>query len=150
VTKVVVFLCEGTGIGRDGAAEMLRTILIGLLALASIAALAATPISAGFAVKAFSCDFGPSPDWLATIVNIRHLVSFGVLAALAFIVFRDQPLWVPILFMVAVTVGVEIEEGILASGHCRARDLIPDALAIALGWTLARFIPRRWQRVSNT
>jgi len=80
---------------------------------------------------------------VATIINIRHLLSFGVLAALAFVVFRDQPMWVPILFMVAVTVGVEVEEGILASGHCRARDLIPDALAIVIGWTLARVVTRR-------
>jgi glycopeptide antibiotics resistance protein len=120
------------------------------VALVTVAALAAAPVSAGFTLKALSCDFGPSPDWLATIVNVRHLVSFGVLATLAFIVFRDQPVWVPILFMVAVTVGVEIEQGIFASGHCRARDLIPDALAIVIGWALAKVTPRRWLGSSNT
>jgi hypothetical protein len=113
-----------------------------LLALATIAALAATPIGAGFAFKIFACDFGPSPDWVATIVNVRHLVSFGVLAALAFLAFRKLPIWVPIGFMIVVTGAVEIEEALFASGHCRIRDMIPDAIAIGIGWVLASVVVR--------
>jgi len=109
-------------------------LLVVLLSVATIASLVATPLAAGWALKPFNCDVGGSPDWLATVINIRHLVSFGVLATLAFLVFRHQPIWVPILFMIAVTGSVEAEEGIFAYGHCRLRDMIPNVLAIGAGW----------------
>lgn len=125
-----------------------RTILLVLLTLGTLAALAATPVGAGFAFKPFACDFGSSPDWVATIVNVRHLLSFGVLAVLAFLVFRGQPIWAPIVFMLVVTGVVEIEEGLFASGHCRMRDMIPDVLAIGIGWIAARFVPSRWLKAA--
>jgi hypothetical protein len=121
----------------------MRVVVPIVLAVATMAALLTTPIAAEFGLRPFACDLGPSPDWLVTILNVRHLVSFGILSCLAFIAFRDQPLWVPLLFAVAVTGLVEIEEGIFRSGHCRARDMIPDLIAIALGWAGAAMIMRR-------
>src|SRR4051794_30175678 len=121
----------------------MRVVAAMLLAALTTAALLATPIAAGFALRPFACDLGPSPDWLATILNVKHLVSFGILSCLAFIVFRGQPLWVPLLFAVAVTGLVEIEQGLFLSGHCRARDMIPDLIAIGLGWAGATMIERR-------
>ena len=122
----------------------MRLVVPMVLAALTVAALLATPISAGFALRPFACDLGPSPDWFATILNLRHIVSFGILSCVAFIAFRGQPLWVPLLFGIAVTGLVEIEQGIFLSGHCRARDMIPDLIAIALGWAGAAMIKRRW------
>lgn len=107
--------------------------IIAALVLVTGAALLAPPMAAGRHHQPF-CDIGGSPDWGATILNFRHLISFGVLALLAFRVFRHQPIWVPILFMVVVTGAVEVEQAIFASGHCRLRDMIPNVLAIAIGW----------------
>jgi hypothetical protein len=123
-----------------------RIALIAILTLASLAALLATPVGSGWALRAFSCDLGGSPDWVATIVNIRHLVSFGGLAALAFLVFREFRAWVPILLLVVITASVELEEAIFASGHCRLRDMLPDLIAIGLGWLVARLLLRISQR----
>jgi hypothetical protein len=114
-----------------------RKIVATLLILAAIAALAATPLSAGFAVRTFICDAGASSDWVATIFNLRHLISFGVVSVLVFLVFADKPLWVPIALLLALTATVEIEEAIFVSGHCRVRDMIPGVIAIGLGWTVA-------------
>src|SRR3954466_13307301 len=121
----------------------MRVVIPILLVAATIAALLVPPIGAGFALRPFACDLGLSPDWLATVLNVRHLVSFGILSCLACIAFRDRPLWVPLLFAVAVTGLVEIEQGLFLSGHCRARDMIPDLMAIGLGWAGATMIERR-------
>ena len=90
----------------------------------------------------FACDVAPSPDWLATIVNVRHLVSFGILAAVGFLAFNGRPVWAILLLLFAITAAVELEEAIFASGHCRARDLIPDVLAIGLGCAVALVLRR--------
>lgn len=125
-----------------------RAVLIVVFMLATLAALAATPVGAGFGLRSFVCDFGSPSDWVATIVNPRHLVLFGILATLAFLVFRGQPIWIPIIFMIGVTGGVEIEEGIFNFGRCKMRDMIPDMVAIGIGWVLAalivRLLPARW------
>ncbi len=125
---------------------MMRTALVVLLSVATLAALLATPVASGWVFRPFSCDLGGSPDWLATLLNLRHLVSFGILAAIAFLTFRGQPIWIPILLLLAVTAAVEIEEAIFASGHCRARDMLPDLIAIAGGWFIAWAVGRtRWK-----
>ena len=125
-----------------------RAILIVVLILATLAALAATPVGAGFGLRSFACDFGPPTDWVATIVKLTHLVLFGGLATLAFLVFRSQPIWIPIIFMIVVTGAVEIEEGIFDFGRCKMRDMIPNVIAIGIGWVLAtlvaRLVPARW------
>lgn len=121
--------------------------IIAALVLVTAAALLAPPMAAGPYHQPF-CDIGGSPDWGATIFNFRHLVSFSVLALLAFRVFRHQSIWVPILFMVVVTGVIEVEQAIFGSGHCRLRDMIPNALAIAIGW-LASLLVARLNRKSR-
>ena len=120
----------------------MRAVLLGLFVVAAVAALAATPISSGWVTRPFACDVGPSFDWPATIVNVRHLASFGVLAAVGFLAFNSRPVWAIILLLFAITAAVELEEAIFASGHCRARDLIPNVLAIGLGWAVALLLRR--------
>jgi hypothetical protein len=125
---------------------MPRTVLLVALVLASLAALLATPLASGWSLRAFLCDLGGSPDWLATIVNLRHLVSFGILAALAFVVLRGRPVWMPVLLLIAITAAVELEEAIFASGHCRLRNMVPDLIAIGLGWLVARTLLLMFRR----
>jgi hypothetical protein len=129
---------------------VLRIILVIVLVLASIAALLATPIESGWALRSFACDFGGSPDWLATILNVRHLISFGVLAAVAFLVLKGRPAWIPVLVLIAITAGVELEEAIFGSGHCRVRDMLPDLIAIGLGWLLTWVVLRLLPRAAST
>ena len=125
---------------------MPRTILLVALMLAGLAALLATPVASGWSLRAFACDFGGSPDWLATIVNLRHLVSFGILATLAFLVLQGRPAWMPVVLLIAITAAVEIEEAVFASGHCRLRDMLPDLIAIGLGWLVAWALLRTFRR----
>lgn len=126
-----------------------QRLLAALLVLCAVAALAATPIGAGFVLRPFACDIGPSPDWIETVFNLRHLVSFGILSALGFLVFRQSPVWLTIVLLVALTAAVEIEEAIFVSGHCRLRDLIPDVLAICIGWAISIAIAR-WRAGRST
>ncbi|WP_114953109.1 hypothetical protein [Sphingosinicella terrae] len=116
--------------------------LIALLVVVTAAALLAPPVATGWQLEPFSCDLGGSPDWAATILNRRHLISYGILAALAFRVFRNQSIWTPIIFMVAVTGAVEVEQAIFGSGHCRLRDMVPNLAAITIGWLAALLIAR--------
>jgi glycopeptide antibiotics resistance protein len=126
------------------ASSTLQRFLLILFGLLSLAALLAAPVAAGGSLRPFACDLGSSPDWLATIVNIRHLVSFGVLATLGFLALRGQPLWLPIAVLVGVTGGVEVTQAIFDSGHCRLRDLIPNLIAIGIGWAVAQVVRRLW------
>jgi hypothetical protein len=123
-----------------------RSVLLAAFGLAALAALLATPIASGWTLQSFTCDLGGSPDWVATIINLRHLVSFGMLAALAVLGFSDRSAGLPLLLALAVTAAVEFEEAVLAAGHCRLRDLLPDLIAIGLGWAAARLLLRLVRR----
>lgn len=127
-----------------------RSVLLAAFILLSLAVLAATPIAAGFSLRDFACDFGPSPDWATTILNFRHIASYGILAAVAFLAFADRPLWVPIVVTLAVTAGAELTQAVFASGHCRLRDMIPNVLAVGAGWLLAWGISRLPQMPRKT
>lgn len=127
-----------------------RSVLRATFILLSLAVMAATPIAAGFSMRDFTCDLGPSPDWAATILNFRHVVSYGILAAIAFLAFADRPVWVPIVVTLMVTAGAELTEAVFASGHCRLRDMIPNVLAVGAGWLLARGIRRVQQMPRKT
>lgn len=126
-----------------------RSVFLAAFILLSLAVLAATPIAAGFALRDFACDLGPSPDWTATILNFRHIVSYGILATIAFLAFADRPLWVPIVATLAVTAGAELTEAVFAFGHCRLRDMIPNVLAVGVGLVPAWGI-RRFSRIRGT
>lgn len=123
--------------------------LTALFVVLALAVLLVTPIAAGFDMRPFACDFGPSANWLKTIVNLKHLISYGVLAAVAFLAFRDRPILVPILTVLAVTAGVEVTQAIFNDGHCRAVDMIPNLIAISVGWALAGAAERLLRRRSR-
>jgi hypothetical protein len=39
---------------------------------------------------------------------------------------------------VFITASVELAEAMFDAGHCRLRDMIPDLIAVGLGWLLAQ------------
>jgi glycopeptide antibiotics resistance protein len=125
---------------------MLLRPLFALFVAATAAVLLTTPFAAGFTTRPFSCDLGPSPDWVETIFNLKHILVYGVLATIAFLAFRKQPVWVPILVVLITTAGVELTQAFFNDGHCRVRDMIPNVIAIGLGWSLAWVAMRRLPR----
>jgi hypothetical protein len=112
----------------------MQRLLLVLFAVLAIAALAITPINAGLDMRQFSCDLGGVGDWAQTVLNLRHLLAYGALAALGFVAMRDRPVWVPLFVLLAITAGVELTQAVFDDGHCRLRDMIPNVIAIALGW----------------
>jgi hypothetical protein len=95
-----------------------RLFLI-LFAVLAGAVVLTTPVMAGFALRPFTCDFGPSTNWPATITNLKHLGPYGVMAALAFFAFRNSPVWLPIALVLLITAAVELSQAIFNDGHCR-------------------------------
>jgi hypothetical protein len=111
------------------------------LALVAFTALAITPIQAGFATRAFTCDFGlNAADWIAGIANPKHLIAYAILAALAVSALRGRPLWQPVGLAILISLGVEIEQAIFADGHCRLRDMVPNVIAVAMGTAIGLLI----------
>ena len=108
--------------------------LRGALALVAVAALAITPIQAGFTMRAFTCDVGlDAAGWIEGIANPRHLIAYAVIAALAVWTLRGRPLWQPVGLAILISLGVELEQAIFMDGHCRLRDMVPNFVAVVMG-----------------
>jgi VanZ family protein len=95
------------------------------------------PAREGLAVAWAGCDLDLSATLLATAaLNVPHLFLFGVLTAIALRVRRPggRPLPVTAIVLLVVAFGalLELEQGLFATGHCRARDLLPDALGLVV------------------
>lgn len=90
-----------------------------------------------------ACDFGPSPDWVVTIFNLKHLICYGVLATAGFGALRERPPWHAAAVVLLITITVELEEAVFSAGHCRLRDVFPNLIAVGLGWLGARAAPDR-------
>jgi hypothetical protein len=120
-----------------------------LFALGAIATLAVTPLAAGLALRpAPVCDPGGDARLLvAALGNVRHLVAFAALTVLAAAAFGGRRAAAAIGLMLLLTAGVEVEQAIFADGHCRLRDLLPDAAAIAVGLALAALLSGLWRHL---
>jgi hypothetical protein len=113
--------------GIDGLARL-------LLLLAAAVILLTTPVTAGFGLRAFTCDFSLSPAlWFSALVNYDHLIAYSILFVIAWLAFRRQPLWLPIALALAISIGVELEQSLFREGHCRLRDLLPNVIAVGIG-----------------
>jgi hypothetical protein len=110
--------------------------------------LLSTPVAAGFQLRSVSCDFGPSPDWAATIFNWKHVIAYGALSALGFVALRDRPFWQGALTLVAIMAGAELTQAIFADGNCRLRDMLPNIIAVGIGATVVSMFRRMryWKR----
>lgn len=110
------------------------------------------PLRAGWPGEALvfrSCELLVSPALaLYSFTNVPHIVLF----ALCFPLARAQvtgpraDIWAVILTL-GVGALVELAQGISGQGHCRLRDLLPDAAGALLGWTALNVGRLAWRRV---
>jgi hypothetical protein len=96
--------------------------------------LSVTPLRSSFHVRAgVLCEVGaPIQRWLAGILNWGHLVAYGILMVVGSLAFGTRRLGRAGTIVLAVSVAVELEEAVFTVGHCRARDLLPNLLAVSL------------------
>ena len=98
------------------------------------------PMRAGFALAApMRCEwtFG-LPLAVHSLRNYPHIVLFALFFLLTYAQLRDVPrglLWSTVICM-TMGVWVELAQGATGAGHCRMRDLIPDAVGVAIGAAL--------------
>jgi len=125
-----------------------RRLAHALLVVACLAALATTPISAGFALREVAaCHVLSGWDlWLTGLGNVRHLVSYSVLTAIAVWAFGTPRALLAAGLVLVVSTVVEVEQMLFADGHCRLRDMLPNLVAIGLGLALAFLIARLLRR----
>lgn len=88
--------------------------------------------------------------------NTPHVLLFALCFLLARAQFPparsigDASRWAgPAAFAVTMAVGalVEVAEGLTGAGHCRLRDLLPDAAGALLGWVAFAALSAVWTRV---
>ncbi|MDQ2855910.1 MAG: hypothetical protein M3R68_06255, partial [Acidobacteriota bacterium] len=95
------------------------------------------PVSVGFRLNPQPCE--GIPDFalaIFSLTNYPHIVLFTLFFLMTRAQFRTYN-WSVFAWaaLAGIVMGalVEIAEGISGSGHCRLRDLIPDAAGILLG-----------------
>src|ERR1051325_7444787 len=95
------------------------------------------PAKVGFRLDPHPCEltFGLSLA-LFSLTNYAHIVLFAVCFVLTSAQFckfdRNAFAWAALL-TIAMGALVEIAEGVTGQGHCRSRDLIPDAAGALVG-----------------
>jgi hypothetical protein len=105
------------------------------------------PMSVGFQLNRRPCEltFGLSLA-IHSLKNFPHIVMFAIFFVMSIAQFskpgRAAFLWagVAVIIMGAL---VEIGQGVSGKGHCRSRDLIPDAIGALLGASVVLL----WRRI---
>lgn len=103
------------------------------------------PGSVGFHLHRPHCEMALSFDLaLFSLTNYKHIFLFGMFFLMTRVQLGRRPYAVLIAFAATMAIGVliEIEEG-MAVGHCRIRDLVPDAAGALLGEVVWRLWRRR-------
>jgi hypothetical protein len=102
-----------------------------------VVALSHFPMQVGFKLAPHACELTFDGQLaLYSLRNFAHIVLFACFFVLSRIHFRrlGRAAWTwaagATLLMGAL---VEVAEGVTGSGHCRARDLIPDSAGAVLG-----------------
>src|SRR5919199_602813 len=99
------------------------------------------PASVGFRLDPHPCEltFGTALA-VHSLNNYPHIVLFALFFLMTFLMANAQfrtSAWPVFAWVAAATVVmgalVEIAEGVTGKGHCRLRDLIPDAAGALLG-----------------
>ena len=137
-----------------------RIILIVLLLLAlwryrwayvafAVLGLVYFPLNVGFHLNPTACEGLPNFGLAVySLQNRPHIVGFSFFFVLSYIQFRrsnarSRFAWAAVATVV-MGLFVELAEGITGQGHCRMRDLVPDAAGALLGavyvllWNAAR------------
>lgn len=110
------------------------------------------PARAGFRFAPRDCETAMSVGLaLHSMTNYRHIVLFAIFAVMTLAQFRPDDRWrfaKLALIALGMTIAVEGEQGLLGVGHCRVRDVVPNAAGSLVGACLAegvRAIRRRGQ-----
>jgi hypothetical protein len=95
------------------------------------------PASVGFRLNPQPCELIPNiPLALYSLTNYAHIVLFVLFFLMTSAQFRMSQwsgyAWATVACIV-MGILVEAAEGTSGTGHCRLRDLIPDAAGVALG-----------------
>ncbi len=107
------------------------------------------PVSVGFRLDPQPCETALSiPLALHSLTNYAHIVLLLWFFLMTSAQFRMSH-WKGFAWagLISITMGVlvELAQGITGRGHCRLRDLIPDATGISLGAGLVYL----WQRIRS-
>lgn len=107
------------------------------------------PVKAGFHLNPQPCQMALDlPSAIQSLQNYAHIVLFAFFFVASRAQFRmgTRPAFLRAA-VATVTMGalVEIAQGVTGTRHCRARDLIPDALGIPLGMAIVM----TWERYAS-
>jgi hypothetical protein len=95
------------------------------------------PASVGFRLNPQPCELTPNIQLAVySLTNYAHIVLFVLFFLMTSAQFRMSQwsgyAWAAVA-CIAMGILVEVAQGISGSGHCRLRDLIPDAAGVVLG-----------------
>lgn len=112
---------------------------------------AAIPARTGFRLVTPRCETVPTLQYAAiSLTNYAHIILFAIFFLITLAQFRVKNArafaW---SFLAVIIMGliIELEQGATRSGHCRMRDLIPDAAGAAIAACLFLLFNqgrRRW------
>jgi hypothetical protein len=92
-----------------------------------------TPFDSNFRMADKPCELWTSTEMVQrSVLNARHLVSYGILFLLGALSFRRHSLLKSASLVLVLSAGVELEQSYFVSGHCRARDLLPNLIGVAV------------------
>ena len=107
------------------------------------------PARIGFRLEPRACGMAIDAELvIVSLSNVAHVVLFGVFFIITNLQFRQsergsrRAIALSALAALAMGALVELAQGITGNGNCRLRDLIPDAIGIALAAGLVTF----WHR----
>ena len=108
------------------------------------------PASVGFRLNPQPCELAFNvPLAIYSLTNYAHIVLFALFFLMTSAQLRmyhwSAFAWAAIAGII-MGVLVELAEGITGNGHCRSRDLIPNAVGILLGSVIVLL----WNRIRRT
>ena len=109
--------------------------LLRWLPLAFIATFAVLfePIRSGFNIANQPCEILPSSNQLAgTFFNVKHIIGYGAICLISLLTTRNNSIWHSIFGVFTFSIAMEFLQRFFVTGHCRAWDLIPNALGIGI------------------
>jgi hypothetical protein len=107
------------------------------------------PASVGFRLNPQPCEGVPNMALAVySLTNYAHIALFVLFFPMTSAQFRTSRwsayAWAA-LACIAMGILVEVAEGISGNGHCRSRDLIPDAAGVVLGSAIVLL----WNRIRS-
>jgi hypothetical protein len=110
-----------------------------------------TPLASDLALRSQpTCELTSTPEmWWIGLHNPRHLISYSIICLLISSWFTRRRLLKSVAITLVLSGFLELQQAILADGHCRVRDMLPNVVALAgtaLLWMTFAFFVRRFQR----